>query len=159
MERLIKSKPNGHYQQIVPPGTMRFLDFGRLQLRKGERYSGATGSRESVLDFFSGTASVTIASGGGRKQSFDKVGGRTELFSTAPVMVYIPPQATYEIISVSDALDVGIFSAPSQCSAQPALLEGSAVIARIVGRDNWRRTVYSALGENVPAERLLAGKL
>src|SRR5579864_2833521 len=105
MERLIKSKSNGHYQQIIPPGTMRFLDFGRLQLRKGEKYSGSTGSRESVLDFFSGSASVTIASGG-KKQSFDKVGGRADLFSTAPVMVYIPPKATYEIISVSDALDV-----------------------------------------------------
>ena len=27
-----------------------------------------------------------------------------------------------------------------------------------VGRDNWRRTVYSALAETVPAERLLAGE-
>ncbi len=158
MERLIKSRPNGHYQQIVPPGIMRFLDFGRLQLRKDERYSGSTGSRESVLDFFSGTASVTIESGGGKNQSLNRVGGRADLFSTPPVMLYIPPQSAYEIISASDALDVGIFSAPSQCSAQPALLEGSAVVAREVGRDNWRRTVYSALGENVPAERLLAGE-
>ena len=39
-----------------------------------------------------------------------------------------------------------------------ALLEGSTVISKQVGRDNWQRTVYSALGENVPAERLLAGE-
>ena len=32
------------------------------------------------------------------------------------------------------------------------------VTAKNVGRDNWQRTVYSALAENVGAERLLAGE-
>src|SRR6266404_6348212 len=108
MERLIKSKHDGHYQQIVPPGTMRFLDFARLQLPKGERYSGSTGGREFVLDFFAGTALVAIEISRGEKRNFKKVGGRSDLFSTAPVMLFIPPQASYEITSDSDALDVGI---------------------------------------------------
>ncbi len=158
MERLIKSKHDGQYQQIVKPGTLRYLDFARLQLAKGAHYSGSARTQESVLDFFSGTASVSIETGGGRKQNFSKVGGRADVFSSPPVMLYIPPNASYEITADSEAIDVGIFSAPSQCAAQPALLEGPAVVKREVGRDNWRRTVYSALGENVPAERLLAGE-
>jgi 5-deoxy-glucuronate isomerase len=157
MERLIKSKHDGNFQQIVPAGTMRFLDFGRLQLPEGERFSGSTGSRESVLDVFSGTANVTIERGG-NKQNFNKVGARGDVFSGPPVMIYIPPNSSYEIKSLSGKLDAGIFSAPSVCTTPAALLEGSTVVTNEVGRDNWRRTVYSALGINTPAERLLAGE-
>jgi len=157
MERLIKSKHNGNYQQIVPTGTLRFLDFGRLQLPEGEHYSGSNGTRESVLDVFSGTATVTIQSGSA-KQTFDKVGARGDVFSGPPVMLYIPPNSSYEIKSQTGKLDAGIFSAPSACKAPPALLAGPTVTKNEAGRDNWRRTVYSALSVNTPAERLLAGE-
>jgi len=158
MDRLIKSQPHGKYQQIVPPGTMRFLDFARLRLEKGERRSDVTGSREYVLDIFSGTAAIEVESSGSKKQAFPPAGIRADVFSGPPVMLYIPPQSSYEILASSGSVDIGIFSAPSQAATPPALLEGSTVIAREVGRDNWRRTVYSALAENVPAARLLAGE-
>ena len=60
MERHIKSRPDGTYQEIVRPGTLRFLDFARLRLNKGEKHAGATAARECVLDIFSGTASVSV---------------------------------------------------------------------------------------------------
>jgi hypothetical protein len=56
MDRLIKAGPNGKLQQIVRPGQMRFLDFARLRLGRGEHHSGTTGDREFVLDIFSGEA-------------------------------------------------------------------------------------------------------
>ncbi len=158
MDRLIKAHLDGQYQQIVRPGAMRFLDFARLQLSAGGRYACATGSRECVLDFFSGTASVTVTNSEGDQQAFPRAGGRTDVFSGPPVMLYVPPQSSYEIVASTKAIDVGIFSAPSQASASPVLLDGPAVAERQVGRDNWQRTVYSALGENVRAERLLAGE-
>jgi 5-deoxy-glucuronate isomerase len=158
MDRLIKCQPPAKYQQIVQPGTMRFLDFARLRLEEGEQHSASTGSRELVLDIFSGTISVTVEGTGGKKQVFSKVGSRADVFAGPPAMVYIPPKSTYEITARSSKVDLGIFSAPSQVSTGPALLEGSAVLAKQVGRDNWTRTVYSALAENVPAERLLAGE-
>ena len=69
MERHIKAKPDGKYQQIVAPGTMKFLDFARVQLQNGETHSGKTDGREYVLDIFSGTASVSIKSGKGEKSA------------------------------------------------------------------------------------------
>ncbi|MCJ7504066.1 MAG: 5-deoxy-glucuronate isomerase [Acidobacteriia bacterium] len=158
MDRLIKSRTTGKYQEIVPAGTLRFLDFARLQLTKGDNYIGRTGSRECVLDVFAGSASVTIERAGKENEIYPLVGERADVFSGPPVMVYIPPQSTYEVVTTADSLDVGIFSAPSQATAPPALLEGPAVVARQVGRGNWQRTVYSALAENVPADRLLAGE-
>src|SRR5207302_1340698 len=156
MERHIKSRPDGNYQEIVRPGTLRFLDFARLRLNKGEKHAGATAARECVLDIFSGTASVSVerseparseakgspdsARGSARQttrtdaaakgQHFPRVGGRADVFSGPPVMLYIPAQSTYEIVAQSDGLDVGIFSAPSNATmASPALLEGAADVA------------------------------
>jgi len=158
MDRLIKSRTSGKYQEIVPTGTLHFLDCARLQLAKGDSHTGETGARECVLDIFAGSASITIERTGKENEVFPMVGDRADVFSGPPVMVYIPPESSFEVVAAADALDVGVFSAPSQATAPPALLEGPAVVTRQVGRDNWQRTVYSALAENVPAERLLAGE-
>jgi 5-deoxy-glucuronate isomerase len=157
MQRHIKSQPGRRYQEIVSPGTMRFLDFARLQLASGERYSGTTGAREAVVDVFSGTASIAIDYNGGARR-FDHAGGRTDVFSGPPVMVYVPSQARYEIIATSAILDAGLFSAPADTDSKPALMEGPAVKAREIGHGNWRRTVYSALDQETTAQRLLAGE-
>ncbi|HZT69594.1 MAG TPA: 5-deoxy-glucuronate isomerase [Terriglobia bacterium] len=158
MERHIKAKANGRYQQIVAPGTMRFLEFARLQLKGGEQHSAKTGEREYVLDIFSGTASISIENAKGQRQVYSKAGGRPDVFSGPPVMVYIPIHSSFEITAASDAVDIGIFSAPSATELQPRLMEAKDVTVNRAGRDNWQRTVYSALDQNVPAERLLAGE-
>jgi 5-deoxy-glucuronate isomerase len=158
MNRHIKSRKNGNLQEIVPAGSLRFLDFTRLQISKPDHHSGQTGAREAVLDVFAGSASIRVATADGKEHVMAHVGGRPDVFSGPPVMVYIPPNAAYEIAPLSENLDLGIFSAPSQATAAPALLHGPDVVAKDVGQGNWQRTVYSALAENVPAERLLAGE-
>lgn len=156
MERHIKNKSKGGYQPIVAPGTMRFLDFARLQLAGGERSAHETQSRESVLDIFTGTVSVTVETDSG-KSVFTKAGGRPDVFSGPPVMIYIPPGSRYEV-AAEEGADLGIFSAPSRAKTSPVLLKGGHVVENHVGRDNWQRIVYSALADDVPAERLLAGE-
>jgi 5-deoxy-glucuronate isomerase len=158
MNRLIKAHFQPGYHQIVAPGTLRFLDFARLQLRKGETFRAETNSREAVLDIFAGCASINVEDHQGHRNSFPKAGSRGDVFAGPPVMLYVPPQSAYEIEATAGNLDIGIFSAPSQASSAPALLEGAAVTAKTVGRDNWARTVYSALDQSTPAERLLAGE-
>ncbi len=161
MQRHIKAgkRADESFQQIVAPGTLRFLDFARLMLHRGESYSGTEADREYVFDFFSGEASVEITAADGRRWDFPKAGGRPDVFSGPPVVIYVPPQSRYEITAASDRLDVGIFSAPSSAATATAtLIDGPAVVAKEVGRGNWQRTVYSALAENVAAQRLLAGE-
>ncbi len=157
MERLIKARKNGKFQQIVAPGTLRFLDFATLQLAKGDRHTLQTGAREYVLDIFSGTVTLVVSSAGHSKEIYSGVGKRADVFSGAPVMSYIPPNSQLEI-RADAATELGIFSAPSNSHAPAALLEGSSATGKQVGRDNWQRTVYSPLDEKVPAERLLAGE-
>jgi 5-deoxy-glucuronate isomerase len=157
MERLIKSRKNGKFQQIVPPGTMRFLDFATLQMDHGDRHSFNTGSREYVLDIFSGAVTLVISTVGHSKAIFNKIGKRADVFSGPPVMSYIPPNSQVEI-KADSATELGIFSAPSNSHIPAAVMEGATVTSKQVGRENWQRTVYSALDQNVPAERLLAGE-
>jgi 5-deoxy-glucuronate isomerase len=158
MERFIKARPEGGFQQIVPPGTLRFLDFARLSLARGDHHSGRTGGREYLLDIFSGTANIRVESTEGNPQVFPNAGGREDVFSGPPVMAYFPPHCSFEITATSQTADLGIFSAPSRAASPPVLLEGAAVVRKQVGRGNWQRTVYTALSERVPAERLLAGE-
>ncbi|MGA3165514.1 MAG: 5-deoxy-glucuronate isomerase [Terriglobia bacterium] len=157
MNRLIKARKNGKFQQIVTPGTMRFLDFATLHLEKGDRHSLSTGGREYVIDIFSGAVTLTVGTVGRSKEIYRQIGKRADVFSGPPVMSYLPPNSQVEIKAES-AVEMGIFSAPASSQAAAALLEGATVVTKQVGRDNWLRTVYSALGENVPAERLLAGE-
>lgn len=157
MQRHIKAQSNGKVRQVVAPGTMRFLDFARLLLPRNEKHGGQSGAREYVLDVFGGAARVTVETKG-QRQVFEKVGGRSDVFSGQPAMVYLPPASSYEVTALSDGFDAGLFSAPSKAATEAKLLEGAAVSAKLAGRDNWQRTVYSALDENVPAERLLAGE-
>ncbi len=157
MERLIKARRDGTYQAIVPPQTMRFLDFARIQLAAGAKHSGETKAREAVVDVFGGSATFSVETPDGRRARFENIGGRADVFSGPPAMVYLPPQSRFEIVATS-ALDAGIFTAPSQATIPPRVLAGDSVTTKEVGRDNWKRVVHSALAEDVPAERLLAGE-
>jgi len=157
MERHIKARADGRYQQIIEPGVMRFLDFGRLRLAKGERHAAGSGARECVLDVFAGQVSVAVENARGQ-QTFAGVGSRDDVFAGPPVMIYLPARSRFEITADSDGVDAGLFSAPSSTDAPAALLAGSTVIGHQIGRGNWQRTVYSALDQNTPAERLLAGE-
>ncbi len=157
MDRLIKACRKGNFQQVVEVGILRFLDFATLQLDRGECHLLHTGPREYVLDIFSGSVTLVISTVGRSQEIYRQIGIRPDVFSGPPVMSYLPPNSRLEI-KADSAADIGIFSAPSTSTAPPALLQGSTVISKQVGRENWQRTVYSALGENVPAERLLAGE-
>ena len=157
MERHIKAPTDGGFQQIIKPGVMRSLDFARLKLAKGEKRAAESGSRECVIDIFAGRISVEVESARGR-QTFARAGGRPDVFSGPPVMIYIPPGSRYAITAENGPADVGLFSAPSSIDALAAVLDGDTVVARQIGRGNWQRTVYSALDLATPAERLLAGE-
>ena len=157
MDRLIKAQKNGKFRQVVAPGVLRFLDFSVFHLEKGDRHALGTGEREFVADIFSGMLTLTVNTVGRSKEIYTHAGKRADVFAGPPVMAYFPPHSQVEFRAELPA-EVGLFSAPSAVQAPAALLEGTTVTAKQVGRDNWLRTVYSALGENVPAGRLLAGE-
>ena len=155
MQRHIKGRVVGNgggLRAVAPAGVMRFLEFALLDLKEGETYRGATGERECVLDVFAGTAAIEA---GGK--SFPTVGGRKDVFSGAPSVVYIPPRCDFQV-RAAEKFQAGLFFAPATRQAEPRLVEGSSVVTRQVGEGCFQRTVHTAIGEELPAERVLAGE-
>jgi len=160
VQRHIKAQPAGSGERrwdVVPPGALQFLEFVLLTLPAGETYGGSTGDREWVLDVFSGTASIEVESSSFNK-TFPKVGGRHDVFSGPPCVLYLPPQCVFNVRAASETFRAGLFSSPATRPGQPTLIEGSSVVTRRVGQGCFERTVHTAIGEDVPAERVLAGE-
>jgi 5-deoxy-glucuronate isomerase len=136
---------------------LQFLEFTLLTLPEGEAYSGATAERECVLDVFSGMASIEVE-GRSSKSTFRQVGGRRDVFSGPPCVLYLPPQCVFHVRSATPTFHAGLFSAPATRPGQPSLIAGSAVVSKQVGQGCFERMVHTAIGEDLPAERVLAGE-
>ncbi|KYH40160.1 MAG: myo-inositol catabolism protein [Candidatus Bathyarchaeota archaeon B26-2] len=149
------------YTLIVGPenSELRLLEFGRLILsEKGDEFFEETGDREAVLTIFKGLCSIEVESQTSEEATFTKIGGRTDVFSGKPVMLYLPSEVSYRVVAESPGLDIGISTAPSDAKWPPVLVRPEDVEERTVGAWNWRRTVYLSVGENVEAERLIVGE-
>lgn len=160
MQRLIKAQagdPSTFQRQVVPPGAMRFLDFSLLTLPGGRSYHASTAGREALLYVFSGIADVSLQ-GRDFQQDFAGVGERPDVFSGPPCVLFIPPQCGYEIKAAPSGFHAGLFSAPSTQPHSPVLVGSGAIPGKQVGQGSFQRTVYTAVGESLPAERLLAGE-
>ena len=156
MERLIKARSVDGYDPIVTPGAMKYLQFGRLRLAEDQSYEGETGDREFVNDIFAGRVNVQVTRAGAQAPVSMNAGRAGDVFSAPPAMFYLPPKCTFRIKAESEGADLGLFSAESRSTAAPAILDEVTSVA--AGKANWQRTVYTALGEKFPAERLLAGE-
>jgi len=149
------------YTRIVGPenSELRLLEFGRLILpEKGDEFHRESGSRETVLTIFKGLCTVEVKSLTSKEATYTKIGGRTDVFSGKPFMLYIPSEVRYRIVAESPGLDVGISTAPSEVKWPPVLVKPENVEVRNLGAWNWRRTVYISIGENVKADMLLVGE-
>lgn len=149
MSLLIKSPPlTPGYTSIA---ALKYLTFGRLHLNSAQRtYQAKTDGTEVALDVFSGRCTVKV-----NDQVFE-AGGRTDAFDGPPSAVYIPPGTSYEV--EGEAL-IGVFSAPASGVSQPPVVVPRAEVVTLqIGRENWTRTVFTAIGENIAAAKLLLGE-
>jgi len=147
------------YTCIVSPknSELKYIEFGRIFLsEKNEKYEGETGSREAVLTIFGGKCSVQVRTAS-QEVSYDSIGDRRDVFSGKPTMVYLPPNVEYNIIAESP-VEIGVSMAPSNSKSSPILVKPEDAVENRVGTWNWRRTVYTSIGGNVKAQRLLVGE-
>ena len=159
--RLYKSfeLKNG-YSPIVNPenSELRYIEFGRLLLsKKSDEYKDETRNREAVLTIFGGTCNVEIECPS-QKVSSKMIGYRADVFSGKPTMVYLPRRSKYRVVAKSPMLEIGVSKAPSESDYPPVIVKPEDVIEKFVGARNWRRKVYTSIGDNVRAQRLIVGE-
>jgi len=159
-KRIFKNiKLKSGYTRIVSPenSELKYIEFGRLFLpEKNEEYSGKTEGREAVLTIFGGRCSVQVETAD-QEISYNSIGDRRDVFSGKPTMLYLPPNSKYRIIAET-TVEIGVSTAPSISSSPPVLVKPESVIEKTVGAWNWKRTVYTSIGEKVKAQRLLVGE-
>jgi len=147
------------YTSIVSPenSELKYIEFGRLFLpEKNDDYKGKTGRYEVVLTIFGGKCSVQVRTAT-QEASYNSIGERLDVFSGKSTMVYLPPGAEYQVIAES-TVEIGVSTAPSSSGSPPVLVKPEDVVEKKVGAWNWSRTVYTSIGENVKAQRLLVGE-
>ncbi|MCS7120383.1 MAG: 5-deoxy-glucuronate isomerase [Nitrososphaerota archaeon] len=148
------------YTNIVGPqnSELRYIEFGILFLPEvGDKFEGRTESNEVVLTIFTGKCSIQ-AWRNSFNIDFRSIGERSDVFSGRATAVYLPPKTEYSVVAETPRLEIGVSGARSSIEGVPTLVKPVDVIERTVGALNWTRKVYTIIGENVKAERILVGE-
>lgn len=153
---LLKAKPPTEgYSKIIGRGEMglKHLEFGLLRLTFGE-WSCETGECEHGLDIYSGITNIESET-----FTYKHVGSRKNAFDGPPTAVYLPPGTSYHIQVIEGPFEAAVFSvyAPG-FNGEPAVICPEDTITKTAGQDNWSREIYTSIGDNISAVKLLMGE-
>lgn len=140
----------------LPYNPCQLLDFQLLKLPAGGSFSGETGGREVLAVILGGQA--TFEAGG---KTFEKVGGRPNVFSGKPHSVYMPAGTRYAV-QAKGAVEIALTSAPSDLRVEPYVIGPGQVTNGVWGAANFKRYYHQILtlaGQpDLPACRLIVGE-
>ncbi|MDH7480710.1 MAG: 5-deoxy-glucuronate isomerase [Armatimonadota bacterium] len=153
---LIKAKTISEgYTKIIGRGEkgLKHLEFGRLWLTSGE-WSSDSKDCEVVLDIYSGVVSLET-----NAANFERLGNRKNVFEGPATVIYLPPQTPYRLSVIEGPADIAVFSAAAASSeANVTIIRPEDNIVTTPGKDNWLRHVYTAIGNNLPATKIIFGE-
>ena len=86
-----------------------------------------------------------------------EVGARPSITQPAP-MVYVPSGSKVCVRSTDGPAKVTIAGALGKPGAHPVKIAGSGIVSKTVGKDNWTRTVFTHIADNVDAAHLICGE-
>ncbi|MEP6754596.1 MAG: 5-deoxy-glucuronate isomerase [Chthonomonadales bacterium] len=146
-------------REILSPATapLQWLRLSTIRLQRQHSTEIVLKGEEGVLDIFSGTCTVEIRSRTG-DATYREIGQRANVFAGLPFMVYLPLNATATITADSDTLEIALITAKADVGYEPKLVYPDEAVNKVVGKDNWQRSVVTSIGEDVQAQRLLVGE-
>ncbi len=146
--------PTPGLSQIVKPGDagLQQIHFAMLCLKAGEQFTAEAQDKETALIVLSGTCAVR---GGGF--NFEQLGNRQDVFSGKPATAYLPAGNGYTVEAATD-VEVAVCQADSDRPGKPLCVAPQDVKEVAIGKDNWTRTAYLVVGDEVPAHHLFIGE-
>ena len=146
----------GVYPIVRRGRELRHLSFTVIELG-GALHSVTleSGEEELALDFYTGPAHVEVEWEGGAWSA--EVGARRSLKEPAP-MIYVPAGAKLRLAALDGPSRIVAAGALGKPGAGPVMVGPEQAVAKEVGRDNWTRTVYTHIADNVDAARLITGE-
>jgi 5-deoxy-glucuronate isomerase len=132
---------------------LKHLSFTIVRLGPGlPEYSLHTGEEEIAIHSLHGSVGIQAQAPAGEWRG--ELQGRAALAESTP-MAYIPAGSDVMISAVEGAAHLVIAGALGNRAIGPAL---APAVPKQTGKDNWMRTVYTHIGENLPARHLISGE-
>ena len=131
---------------------LKYIDFGVLKLKKGEKWSDKLSGKEVVLVVLSGTCSVKSSEG-----EFKNIGKRKSVFEGKAAALYLPLNAEYTVYAELD-VEVAVCKAPAERKTAAKLINPEDVKQKVVGKNNWTRDVYDIVDSTLDADRIVVGE-
>ncbi len=148
--------PNAQGANQLPSNPCQLLDFNLLVLADGKEYVSTSGNREFIAVILGGKGTFVVGD-----KTFENVGGRPNVFSGKPHSVYIPCQSDFKI-TARGALEIALYSAPSELKTAPYVIAPDRVAAGVWGAANFSRNYHQILTlasqPDLPAQRLIVGE-
>jgi 5-deoxy-glucuronate isomerase len=150
-------KSPGEAPGVYPIATrgreLKYLSFRIVELGGGFRECEIeSGEEELSLDSYTGPVQVEVESTSGRWSA--QVPARNSIAEAGP-MIYIPPDSKLRLTTLNGAARVTVAGALGKPDGQPGIY---AAVEKNVGKDNWTRTVFTHIADNVAASHLICGE-
>lgn len=135
---------------------LKHLSFAVVELGGTLReHTFESGEEELALDFYTGPVRVEVEWTEGRWSA--EIGARSSIREPGP-MIYAPAGSRVKLTAANGPARIAAAGALGKPGAKPVLITPAQAISKTVGKDNWTRTVYTHLADNVNAARLIAGE-
>jgi len=146
----------GVYPVVRRGEGLKYLSFTIIQLSgKLTGHTIEAGDEELSLDFYSGPVRVEVEGPSGRWAA--EIPRRPSIQEPAP-MVYTPAGSKVQLTRLDGDARITVAGAQGKAGGAPALIGADQAIRNKVGKDNWTRTVYTHIANNIDAAHLIAGE-
>lgn len=139
------------YNEIVPCGEMKFIEFGVLKLSKGKEFEIFEENKETACILLTGQVMFEVDG-----KSY-KTGIRKDLFNTNAWALYLPKGAKVRVEALADS-EIAVAKAPSTKEGKTVFITPDMVKVKSVGEWNWRRDVKDIIDASIPSEHFVIGE-
>lgn len=142
------------YTKICEIGqcSLHMLEFGMIELKKGDRVTIDTGEKEYAFIFLKGHADVET-----NKCRWDAVGGRTSVFGGKAYSVYMPRQTSVTFTGC-EHVKIAVCDTWVDIDTEPQLLPPEHVNTSVLGVKPWERDTHFIIDGRSNAKRLCIGE-
>src|SRR4051812_20430406 len=126
---------------------LKYLSFTIVELGGNmKEHSFDSGEEEICLDFYSGPVRVEADGPQGRWSA--DIAGRASMNEPGS-MIYLPAGSRVKLSLLNGAAKVTVAGAAGKPGTKPAVVLPQNAIAKQVGKDNWTRTVFTHIADNI----------
>ena len=148
-------KPQKGYTPISKIGksSLKMLEFGIIELDKGEKLSFFTENKETAFIMLEGHCDVEFDS-----TKWENIGNRKTVFENRKAESFYMPKEKKLIITAKDHIKIAVCSAPIEVMTEPQVLREEHVVLKLLGEKPYQRETSFIIDQNSNAKHLTVGE-